>query len=141
MRTAQLARPQLAPFEFDSRFSLAKGLYFATGVAPHAFTTRVSITVPSGQRGLLLNGFILIMRETTATSPGMTRAVMEVAGVEILAEAREFSTTVRVPNVRQVFRGDIFNPGDNLTISTVDPSDTGTYTYILSDAVLLGPLT
>jgi hypothetical protein len=139
VRTVKLFRPDA--FDFDSRFALSKGIYSATGVAPHTLTARVSIAIPTGQRGLLINGFLLIMRDSAPTTAGTTRAVMEISGVDIVSEAREVTAGVGVPRINQVPRGDVFEPGQTLTISTADASTGGSYTYVLSVAVLLGALT
>jgi len=139
VRTVKLFRPEIP--EFDSRFTLTKGIFSSTGVLPHTATTRVSIAIPSGQRGLLINGFLLIMRDTAPTTASVARATMEVAGVDIVSEVREVVTAVGAPRISQVPRGDVFVPAQTLTIVTADASTGGSYTYVLSAAVLLGPLT
>jgi hypothetical protein len=139
VRTVKLFRPEIG--EFDARFTLSKGIYSAAAVAPHTLTTRVSIAIPSGQRGLLLNGLMLIMRDAAPTTAGLARAVMEITGIDIVSEVREVTATTGAPRSAQVPRGDVFEPGQTLVISTADASTGGTYTYVLSAALLLGPLT
>jgi hypothetical protein len=139
VRTVKLFRPDIA--YFDSRFTLSKGVFSSTAVSPHTVTSRISIAIPAGQRGLLLNGLLLIMRDIAPTTAGLARVVMEISGVDIVSEVREVTSGVGVPRINQVPRGDIFEAGQTLTISTVDTSTGGSYTYVLSAAVLLGPLT
>jgi hypothetical protein len=139
VRTVKLFRPEI-PY-FDARFTLSKGIFSSGAVTPHTLTTRVSISIPSGQRGLLLNGFLLIMRDAAPTTAGLARAVMEVSGVDIVSEVREVTSGVGAPRSHQVPGGDVFAPGQTLTISTADASTGGSYTYVVSAAVLLGRVT
>jgi hypothetical protein len=143
MKMALLTAPSAAAglAEFNSQFTIIKGVYSASLVSPHSLTTRVSIAIPDGQRGLLLNGLIFLMRDTVPIVLDMARAVMEVAGVEVVSEIREINNAAGWPHVNQVPRGDVFAPSQTLTISTADFSGGGSYTYVLSAAVLLGPLT
>jgi hypothetical protein len=65
---------------------------------------------------------------------------MEISGVDIVSEVREITSAVGAPRINQVPRGDVFGPNQTLTISTADASSGGSYTYVLSAAVLLGVL-
>jgi hypothetical protein len=139
VRTVKLVYPETV--DFDSRFTILKGLFSSTGVGPHSLTTRLSLSVPAGQRAVLLNGLLLIMRDVAPTTAGVARAVMEVTGVEIVSEIREVTATTGAPRINQVPRGNIFDPGQTITIRTADSSTGGSYIYVLSASALMGPLT
>jgi hypothetical protein len=83
---------------------------------------------------------LLIMRDGAPTPPGLARAVMAASGVEIVSEVREVNSTTGAPRIIQVPRGNIFGPGETLVIRTADSSTGGSYTYVLSAAVLMGAL-
>jgi hypothetical protein len=67
-------------------------------------------------------------------------AMMQISGVDIVSEVREITSAVGAPRINQIPRGDVFEAGQTLTISTADTSSGGSYTYTLSAAVLLGTL-
>jgi hypothetical protein len=139
MRTVKLFR-FIGP-EFDSQYTLFKGHYLETSVPPHGYTTRVQVTIPTSSRGLLLHAFMLIMREVVPTTPGVARAIMGIAGIEIIAEVREITSAVGDSRLVDVSAGDLFNPGTIVHMATHDVSNGGAYTYTIGMGMLIGPMT
>jgi hypothetical protein len=138
VRTTKLFYPE--DISFVSQFTLSKRNYSASAVGPHAAITRNSITIPTGRRGLLVNGFILMMRDAAPTTAGVARAAIEVTGVDVVSEIREITATTGVPRINHVPRGDVFEPGETISLITADGSTGGSYTYVISLAVILGSI-
>jgi|SRR3989304_1874924 len=70
----KLLFPTMQARPFYDRNAIYAGLaYNVTGLAPHAYTSRASYTVPANRRGLLTGIGLYWKRETAAGTPGMVR--------------------------------------------------------------------
>lgn len=131
-QTTQIARPQF----YDRNPVMSILSYNAGGVAPHAVTTRTSLTVPAAKKAWLDGLWLRITRQTAPAGAGLVQILCPYTPsgggaaymnwLEMSNGAAGFST------YKDVVQLGFLNSGDLLQIQTVDPSAGGTVDYTLA---------
>jgi len=118
---------------FYDRNAASFGGGYAAVVAPHATTTRISVTVASGKKVILEGVNASVNRQTVATVAGLVNLyanITSVAGFRLV----DIATTNNIALVRErqfvvvaatIYAGEIFD------VYTEDPSTGGTVQYIV----------
>jgi hypothetical protein len=117
------------PMYYDRNPVVINGNFFGLSIAPHATTTRWTITNPSTKKAYIDAGSIAIMRMTAATTASMGFAAIEQpSGNPVLLCVYSTSTVNSVTNMS--LSGTIYvGPGDSVLGITYDGSIGGTIFY------------
>lgn len=120
--------------------SVASGQSLITGIAPHALTTRISITVPTGYVAFVNVLHTGLVRDAAPTVPGTARAYVDVVasgvGTVNALYASDYSTAIGSNQLRAsngllwLWSGDAINCKDE------DLSTGGSYTYVHSAQIV-----
>lgn len=134
MRSGNVVRPQY----FD-RNAASQYQDFDTGsVAPHAFTTRWTFTVPAGKLAYIELASAGEHRQTAATTAGLAHAVVSASdGVTSvpLAFTTTFNNTVGASDHANSGAPTVMRPGYSATGQTLDQSTGGTMNHRVSATI------
>jgi hypothetical protein len=119
------ARPEY----YDRNPVVINGAFYGSAIAPHATTTRWTVTNPSTKKAYIDAGSISIMRVTAATTASMGfSAIEQPAGYVVLNVVYSTNTINAVTNM--ALSGTIYvGPGDSVLGITYDGSIGGTIFY------------
>lgn len=132
MRVASLGVAR--PAYYDRNATNTWNAYAASGVAPHAGTTRWTLTIASGKKCILEVGNITIWRETVAAPVGQVLGLLrlvsgattgDVGIVAVSSNTLQTQTAIIVPYGTTLYSGDVFSA------VTADASTGGTNYYNL----------
>ena len=131
MRVGSLASAR--PAYYDRNAAAQTNEYYG-GVSPHAQTTRYTYTAPSGKKGVLEYGYVLLERTVAATVAGTVFGLVACQSGGITVRIPFFSTTTNTVGVV----GSIHLPcavtiyaGEQVQGITFDNSTLGTIYYTI----------
>jgi hypothetical protein len=115
---------------YSSDTQLGQVNYVATGVSPHALTTRATVNVGSGRFLLAKQVVLRVRRSAVATTAGRVRAVLSVGGTPVLM-ATILSNTVDASDDVVLGECPIVVGPATVTLQTEDTSTGGTCDFSL----------
>ena len=132
MRLSSLASARPAFYDRNSTSSLS---VYNADVAPHAETSRVSVTVAAGKKHTVEALTLQVLRTSAGSVIGYAagRAYIYPSGVSQskLAECFLYNNTAYQEKIQIYSPGITLYPGDNIALASLDTTTGGTVTYLL----------
>lgn len=128
MRGGNLASGRKAYYDRNLIAQLP-GTYQATGIGPHALTTRQTYSQGSTSRGIIDSLGLAAIRASAATTTGKTKVVFSDANGQILIVAQFNNLTLGTADRTTGGVGTILAGTDSVTLATSDASTGGTVDY------------